>query len=124
MDPPASRRNEARLLIATEEGSHVLRERTEQLLRHEGEGCLQDRVHFGADHESSGLPILFTYGTCWTSRCRRRAAARPNGVCGPPSPTPPGAVRRAGVGRLQPSPPPRPRVHVARCRLPQPWPRT
>jgi hypothetical protein len=55
MDPPASRRNEARLLIATEEGSHVLRERTERLLRHEGEGCL----HRG----KAKVTALFTF-TC------------------------------------------------------------
>ena len=32
-------------MIATEEGSHVLRERTERLLRHYGGGCLQDPGH-------------------------------------------------------------------------------
>jgi len=33
-------------------------ERAERLLRHYGEGHLQDRVHFGAGHESSGHAIL------------------------------------------------------------------
>jgi hypothetical protein len=41
-------------MIATEEGSHVFRERTERLLRHYGEGCLQDLGH---RHATPGLRV-------------------------------------------------------------------
>ena len=57
-------------------------ERAERLLRHYGEGHLQDRVHFGAGHESSGHAILSRHknvpqNATTPAQCRHTRASSP-----------------------------------------------